>query len=62
MISDDKESWEILEKIKVPYIPNKKKILREDDEEIVYEGGEVYHKSNRLNNLSNKEWLKFQKS
>jgi DNA modification methylase len=45
----------------VPYVPKPRKVIQEDENEIIYEDG-VYHKSNKLNNLLNKEWLKFQKS
>lgn len=37
-------------------------IQQEDEKAIYYSDGSVYHKDNRLNNLTNKEWLKFQKS
>lgn len=37
-------------------------VLDENENKIVYEDGFVYHKDNRLNDLTNKVWLKFQKS
>jgi DNA modification methylase len=40
--------------------PRKK--IHEDENEIIYDDGSRYHKSNRLNELTNKEWLRFQKS
>jgi DNA modification methylase len=44
------------------FVRKNRKIVSEDNEKIVFEDGEIYHKSNRLNELTNKEWLKFQKS
>ncbi len=51
--------------IDLPFSPNilkDRKIISEDKKLIKYADGSVYHKDNRLNNLTNKEWLKFQKS
>jgi len=39
-----------------------RKKVHENENEIIYNDGSKYHKSNRLNELTNKEWLKFQKS
>jgi DNA modification methylase len=41
---------------------DQRKIMRETSDQIEYEDGSKYHKSNRLNELTTKEWLKFQKS
>jgi DNA modification methylase len=43
-------------------IPEEKSELVDRGEYIEYPNGEKYHKTNRLNNLTSKEWLKFQKS
>lgn len=51
--------------IDLPFIPDSstgKKIVREDERKIYFSDGSIYDKENRLNDLTNKEWLKFQKS
>jgi DNA modification methylase len=40
----------------------RKPILTENDKLIEYKDGTKYHKFNTLNNLNNKQWIKFQKS
>jgi DNA modification methylase len=47
-------------KVKVPLRQNK--IVKETDKYIEFGDGQRYHKFNTLNDLTNKEWLKFQKS
>lgn len=47
---------------KIPHTPSRLRIVKETEDFIQYENGEKYHKFNRLNDLTNKSWLKFQKS
>lgn len=39
-----------------------KKIVYDDNKKTTYSDGSVYHKDNNFNDLTNKEWIKFQKS
>lgn len=50
--------------IDLPFILNsdERKKVHEDNNKIYFSDGSVYHKDNKLNDLTNKEWIKFQKS
>ncbi|MEM2175307.1 MAG: DNA methyltransferase [Candidatus Micrarchaeia archaeon] len=54
--------WQILFNYEIPFNDEQKNILLETDKFIKYKDGSVYHKDNKLNDLTNKEWIKFQKS
>jgi len=57
------KDWEMLLDYTYDYVKtNEKKIEHEDNNKIVYNDGTKYHKDNRLNCLTSKEWLLFQKS
>lgn len=58
----DRYFTEILS-IELPFIDsNQRKVVHEDETKIYFDDGSVYHKDNKLNELTNKEWIKFQKS
>jgi len=46
----------------IPFVEQARRITAEDSSKIVFDNGNVYHKDNRLNDLTAREWLKFQKS
>ena len=54
--------WKIICECQVPFIEPARKVVKEDNEIAVFDNGEHYHKVNKLNDLTSKEWLKFQKS
>jgi len=54
--------WKVICEYRMKYVVPKKPIVNETDKVIEYINGEKYHKFNVLNNLTNKEWLRFQKS
>jgi DNA modification methylase len=39
-----------------------KRVVCEDGNRVLFSDGSIYHKDNKLNDLTNKEWVKFQKS
>jgi DNA modification methylase len=55
-------SWRIIYEKSVRYNPQVRRAVKCDDRVIVYEDGSKYHKTNLLNELDNKSWLRFQKS
>lgn len=54
--------WKVICEYRMKYVIPKKPIVKETDKFLEYITGEKYHKFNALNNLTNKEWLMFQKS
>jgi len=55
-------NWKIVADYKMMYIIPKKSIVNATNDFIEYNDGTKYHKFNVLNDLTNKEWIKFQKS
>lgn len=55
--------WDIICDCSYDYVKkDNKKIVEENDEEITYADGSKYHKDNKLNCLTSKDWILFQKS
>jgi len=55
-------SWKVISEFRMRCSVPKRAVVDETDKFIQYKDGEKYHKFNVLNDLTNKEWLKFQKS
>jgi len=55
-------AWKVISDYKMKCVVPEEPVATETDEFILYENGSKYHKFNVLNDLNNKEWLKFQKS
>jgi DNA modification methylase len=54
--------WKVICEYRMKFAPPRRRIVKETDKFTEYGGGARYHKFNTLNDLTNKEWLKFQKS
>jgi DNA modification methylase len=55
-------SWDVASFVKYDHFETKKVIDHEDDKQIYYSDGTKYLKRNALNDLCNKDYVKFQKS
>jgi DNA modification methylase len=55
-------NWKVLFDKEITFNLPDLEVQREDEDVIEFTDGSKYHKSNNLNELTNKEWLKFQKS
>jgi len=58
----NKCDWKVLCNYDYLFVEKNKMIIEETEKFVKYDDGAKYHKSNKLNNLTNKDWLKFQKS
>jgi len=54
--------WKVLADFRLKVTVQKPKIVEETDSYVEFTDGSRYHFFNRLNDLTNKEWVKFQKS
>ncbi|MGC8621845.1 MAG: DNA methyltransferase [Caldisphaera sp.] len=57
------QNWELIGDYKVPFFSSDSRNIVSSNEKIIkYSNGEIFHKFNKLNELTSKQWLKFQKS